>query len=149
MRAAIHGSLSAIFAFFIADSITIQILKLGAEAQLGTPADKVAVVAYAQGLLKDGAARDVESLELLEWAASDIAGEEFFGEAIGPLRVRLVKANPKDRVTAVDCLESCLLHWDLSSAQQVGSSFSIYDLTFLPPLLKRETRGMRCLTWCR
>lgn len=146
MRALIHGSLATLLALFIADPITLQILKLGAEAQLGTPADKVAVVAYAQGLLKDGAARDVESLELLEWAASDIAGEEFFGETIGPLRVRLVKANPKDRVTAVDCLESCLLHWDLSSAQQVGSSFSIYDFTF-SPLSKCEARGgMRCLT---
>ena len=135
-----------LFLLSTADPLNLQILKLGAEAQIGTPADKVAVVAYAQGLLKDGAARDVESLELLEWAASDIAGEEFFGETIGPLRVRLVKANPKDRVTAVDCLESCLLHWDLSSAQQVGSSFSIYDFTF-SPLSKCEARGgMRCLT---
>ena len=80
------------------------------------------MVAYAQGLLKDGTGlRDVESLELLEWAAADVAGDSFFIEAIGPLRARLVKGSPRDRVTAVDCLESCLLHWDLSSAQQVGS----------------------------
>lgn len=85
------------------------------------------MVAYTQKLLKDSAARDVESLELLEWASSDLAGEAFFSETIGPLRVKLVKGNPKDRVTAVDCLESCLLHWDLSSAQQVGS---IYELFF-------------------
>lgn len=102
----------------------VQILKLAAEAQLGSPAERAAAVTYVQKLVKDGTAvRDVESLELLEWAAGEMVGEGFFAEAIGPLRVRLAKGNPKDRVTAVDCLESCLLHWDLSSAQQVGSIY--------------------------
>lgn len=100
-----------------------QILRLAADAQVGGPSEKVSVVAYVQNLLKDGSPRDVESLELLEWASADLMGDAFFAQAIGPLRVRLVKANPKDRVTAVDCLESCLLHWDLSSAQQVGSIY--------------------------
>jgi hypothetical protein len=82
--------------------------------------DKSSVVSYVQKLLKDGTTvKDVESLELLEWACHDIMPESFFLEAIGPLRARLVKSQPRDKITAIDCLESCLLHWDLSSAQQV------------------------------
>lgn len=96
-------------------------MKIAAEAQLGAPVDKSSVVCYVQKLLKEGTAvKDVEGLELLEWACYDIMPESFFREAIGPLRVRLAKIAPKDKVTAIDCLESCLLHWDLSSAQQVG-----------------------------
>ncbi|SPN96574.1 uncharacterized protein DNG_00097 [Cephalotrichum gorgonifer] len=99
-----------------------EILKISAEAQLGSPAEKAAVVAYVQNLVKAGTpVADVESLELLEWASNDVVDEGFYREAIGPLRVRLAKANPKDKMTAIDCLESCLLHWDLSSAQQIAA----------------------------
>ncbi|PKS06259.1 hypothetical protein jhhlp_007005 [Lomentospora prolificans] len=105
-----------------------EIVKIAAEAQLGAPVEKSSVVSYVQKLLKDGAAvKDVEGLELLEWACHDIMPESFFQEAIGPLRVRLVKLAPKDKVTAIDCLESCLLHWDLSSAQQIAA---LLDRTF-------------------
>jgi N-terminal acetyltransferase B complex non-catalytic subunit len=67
--------------------------------------------------LKDGTIiKDVEGIELLEWACE---GRLDFVESLGPLRLRLVKAQPKDKVSGTRCLESCLLHWDLVSAQQV------------------------------
>lgn len=63
--------------------------------------------------------KDVDGIDLLEWATQGLTTEEEFSQTLGPLRARLVKASPKDRVGASRCLESCLLHWDLISAQQV------------------------------
>lgn len=63
--------------------------------------------------------KDVDALDLLEWAAQGLNDEEDFPATLGPLRARLVKAAPKDKIGASRCLESCLLHWDLVSAQQV------------------------------
>jgi N-terminal acetyltransferase B complex non-catalytic subunit len=68
--------------------------------------------------------KDVEAIDLLEWASGELAEENAFAETLGPLRVRLVKAAPKDKIAATKCLESCLLHWDLVSAQQVCHSGS-------------------------
>lgn len=64
--------------------------------------------------------KDVDAIDLLEWAAGDLTDEDDFVETLGPLRVRCVKAAPKDKTSATRCLESCLLHWDLDSAQQVS-----------------------------
>lgn len=68
--------------------------------------------------------KDVEAIDLLEWASGELAEEGAFSETLGPLRVRLVKAAPKDKIAATKCLESCLLHWDLVSAQQVCHGLS-------------------------
>jgi hypothetical protein len=96
------------------------VLKLCADAQQGGPVERSGVVWYASNALKNGAViRDVETMHLLDWACLDMATESFFAQVLGPLRVRLVKANPKNRHSVVSCLEDCLLHWDLASAQQV------------------------------
>ena len=63
--------------------------------------------------------KDVDGIDLLEWATTELIPEEAFSETVGPLRVRAVKAAPKDKIAATRCLQSCLLHWDLVSAQQV------------------------------
>ena len=63
--------------------------------------------------------KDVDALDLLEWASQGLHSQDDFPETLGPLKARLVKAAPKDRVAGSRCLESCLLHWDLNSAQQV------------------------------
>lgn len=70
--------------------------------------------------VKDGTViKDADGIDLLEWAAFDFLSDDEYGETLGPLRVRAVKATPKDKSLASRCLESCLLHWDLNSAQQV------------------------------
>jgi hypothetical protein len=61
----------------------------------------------------------VDAIELMEWATTNLIDQDDFAETLGPLRVRAVKAAPKDKIAATRCLESCLLHWDLVSAQQV------------------------------
>lgn len=64
--------------------------------------------------------KDVDGIDLLEWATVELVSEEAFSETFGVLRVRAVKAAPRDKVAATRCLQSCLLHWDLNGAQQVG-----------------------------
>lgn len=60
----------------------------------------------------------------MEWATTHLIDQDDFAETLGPLRVRAVKAAPKDKIAATRCLESCLLHWDLASAQQVNAPAS-------------------------
>lgn len=75
--------------------------------------------------VKDGTVvKDADGIDLLEWATQDLAHPDEFPETLGALRVRLVKAAPKDKISATRCLESCLLHWDLISAQQVWNEMS-------------------------
>lgn len=89
------------------------------------PSSKFAAVAAAWQYVTDGTViKDVDALELLDWACLDLLPEHDFAETLGPLRVRAVKASPKAEDDAVRCLESCLLHWDLISAQQVRSEIS-------------------------
>lgn len=66
--------------------------------------------------------KDVDAIDLLDWATVGLVPEETFAETVGSLRVRAVKAAPKDKVAATRCLQSCLLHWDLNGAQQVSVS---------------------------
>lgn len=102
-----------------------QIVKICAESQLDDPNAKFAAVAAVGQYVKDGTVvKDVDAIDLLEWATLDLVHEDSFAQTIGPLRVRAVKASPKDRSAATRCLESCLLHWDLVSAQQVSAPWT-------------------------
>ncbi|CAM1511997.1 Fc.00g095100.m01.CDS01 [Cosmosporella sp. VM-42] len=99
-----------------------EIVKLCAESQLDDPNAKIAAVSAISQFIKDGTViKDVDAINLLEWATGDLTDEDDFAETLGPLRVRLVKAAPKDGMSATKCLESCLLHWDLVSAQQIAT----------------------------
>ena len=70
--------------------------------------------------VKDGTViKDVEGVDLLEWATQGLMGEDDFAHTFGPLRVRTAKAVSNQQSSVIRCLESCLLHWDLASAQQV------------------------------
>lgn len=72
--------------------------------------------------VKDGTVvKDADGIDLLEWATQDLLEEDDYADTLGPLRVRAAKASSKDRNQTTRCLESCLLHWDLVSAQQVIS----------------------------
>lgn len=81
-----------------------------------------------QKYLKEGTViKDVDAIDLLEWATLDLVEEDDFSHTLGPLRVKAVKASPKDRISGTRHLESCLVHWDLASAQQIAA---ILDRSF-------------------
>ncbi|KAF5010377.1 hypothetical protein FDECE_3493, partial [Fusarium decemcellulare] len=102
-----------------------EIVKLCAESQLDDPSAKFSAITAIDKFIKDGTVvKDADGIDLLEWAAQGLNDEDDFSATLGPLRARLVKASPKDRISASRCLESCLLHWDLVSAQQVVSTGS-------------------------
>ncbi|KAG5979309.1 hypothetical protein E4U55_005313 [Claviceps digitariae] len=99
-----------------------EVVKICAESQLDDPNAKYAAVAAVDKFVKDGTVvKDVDAIDLLDWSTVDLLPEEAFSETIGLLRVRAVKAAPKDKLAATRCLQSCLLHWDLNSAQQTSS----------------------------
>lgn len=62
---------------------------------------------------------DADSLDMYEFACShtDIK----YPETIGALRLRLVKAVPKDQKACVRCFNSCVWNSDWKNAQQVTS----------------------------
>ncbi|PFH56890.1 hypothetical protein XA68_15817 [Ophiocordyceps unilateralis] len=100
-----------------------EVVKVCAESQLPDLGAKFAAVAEVDRLIRDEArVLDVDALDLLEWATLDFMDEDEYVDTLGPLRVRAVKASPKDRTAATRCLESCLLHWDLVSAQQIAAT---------------------------
>ncbi|OAA76838.1 N-acetyltransferase B complex, non-catalytic subunit [Akanthomyces lecanii RCEF 1005] len=109
-----------------------EILKVCAESQLDDPAAKYSAMTALLTYVKDGTViKDADGIDLLEWATRDLLEEDEFPETLGPLRVRAAKASAKDRNQTTRCLESCLLHWDLVSAQQVGIQNSGKNLAVL------------------
>ncbi|KAL7805034.1 N-acetyltransferase B complex non catalytic subunit domain-containing protein [Trichoderma aethiopicum] len=105
-----------------------ELVKICAESQLDDPSAKFAAVAAIWKFVKEGTTiKDVDAIDLMEWATTGLMDPDDFPETLGPLRVRCVKAAPKDKIAASRCLESCLLHWDLASAQQIAA---IIDRSF-------------------
>ncbi|TQW12064.1 cytoskeleton organization protein [Cordyceps javanica] len=99
-----------------------EVLKVCAESQLDDPAAKYAAMTALHAYVKDGTViRDADGIDLLEWATRDLLEEDDFHQTLGSLRVRAAKASPKDKNQTTRCLESCLLHWDLVSAQQIAA----------------------------
>ncbi|KAK3384911.1 N-acetyltransferase B complex non catalytic subunit-domain-containing protein [Podospora didyma] len=97
-------------------------IKISAESQLDGAADKCAVLVALDDLVRQKAVPDADTLELYEWAAQDFLRIDLqYAEAIGPLRARWVKANPKNPF-ALQCLQACLEFWDLVSAQQIAAT---------------------------
>jgi N-terminal acetyltransferase B complex non-catalytic subunit len=95
-------------------------IKVSAESQLDGAADRGAVLNAIEELVKQKTVPDIDTIELYEWAAGDLIGEEIeYADTLGPLRVKWAKANPKSPL-AMGCLQSCLEYWDLVSAQQVS-----------------------------
>lgn len=99
-----------------------EVLKICAESQLDDPAAKYAAITAVHTYVKDGTVvKDADGIDLLEWATRHLLEEHDFAQTLGPLRVRAAKASPKDQNQTTRCLESCLLHWDLVSAQQIAA----------------------------
>ncbi|KAM3523128.1 hypothetical protein MY4038_008325 [Beauveria bassiana] len=99
-----------------------EVLKVCAESQLDDPAAKYGAMTALLTYAKDGTViKDADGIDLVEWATRDLLEEQDFPKTLGLLRVRAAKASPKDKSQTTRCLESCLLHWDLVSAQQISA----------------------------
>ncbi len=57
--------------------------------------------------------KDLDTIELYEWACTDLMQDCHYSDTFGVLRLRWVKANPKS-AAAISCLQTCVLHWDLA-----------------------------------
>lgn len=112
-------------------NLPLQAIKLCAESQLDGPAEKYAVLFVVDDLVRKGTVvKDLDTIELYEWACTDVMQDVDFPETFGVLRLRWVKANPKS-TAGVSCLQTCVLHWDLVNAQQV---FVLNTLALTRPL---------------
>ncbi|KAK4241209.1 N-acetyltransferase B complex non catalytic subunit-domain-containing protein [Achaetomium macrosporum] len=99
-----------------------EVIKVCAEAQLDGTAEKVAVLAVIDELVKNKKTPDIDTIELYEWACRDFFDYEVeYADTLGPLRVRWAKANPSSPL-ALQCLQACLERWDLVSAQQIATT---------------------------
>ncbi len=94
-------------------------VKVCAESQLDSPLEKCSALIAVDALVKSRAVpKDVEALDLYEWACRDSQPPINFSETLGVLRLRWVKANPRS-ASGLSCLQACLRHCDLMNAQQV------------------------------
>lgn len=64
--------------------------------------------------------KDLDTIELLEWACRSFRDGLGYRDSLGVLRLRWVKAYPRSPAVT-QCLQACLQHWDLVNAQQVGT----------------------------
>lgn len=96
-------------------------IKLCAESQLDGPGEQCAVFFAVDDLVRKGTVvKDLDTIELYEWACRDSQEDLNYGESFGVLRLRWVKAYPRGP-GVTQCLQACLQHWDLVNAQQVCS----------------------------
>ncbi len=94
-------------------------VKVCAESQLDSPLEKCSALIAVDTLVRGGTVpKDVEALDLYEWACRNGQPPVDFSETLGVLRLRWVKANPRS-ASGPSCLQACLRHWDLMNAQQV------------------------------
>ncbi|KAL2163589.1 hypothetical protein VTH06DRAFT_5647 [Thermothelomyces fergusii] len=97
-------------------------IKICAESQLDSAAEKCGVLAAVDELVKNKKTPDIEIIELYEWACRDFFDYDVeYADTLGPLRARWAKANPSSPL-ALQCLQACLERWDLVSAQQIATS---------------------------
>ncbi|OAA61737.1 N-acetyltransferase B complex, non-catalytic subunit [Niveomyces insectorum RCEF 264] len=121
-----------------------EVVKHCAESKLDGLADKSAAAAAVDAWVRQGVVpRDLESVELYEWACADArlltggdidgggggspsssssaAASAAYAATFGTLRLRWVKANPRNVAGGIASLKECLLHWDLVNAQQIAT----------------------------
>ncbi|KHN96017.1 N-acetyltransferase B complex, non-catalytic subunit [Metarhizium album ARSEF 1941] len=92
---------------------------------LDDPNAKFAAVAAVDKFVKDGTVvKDVDGIDLLEWATSELLPEDAFSETLGPLRVRAVKAAPKDKSAATRSFaqERDFMFWNIVITHMLATS---------------------------
>lgn len=98
-------------------------VEVAAKSQSDNVADRGAGKAAVEKMVKDKVTiTDADSLDMYEFACShtDIK----YPETIGALRLRLVKAVPKDQKACVRCFNSCVWNSDWKNAQQIAASLN-------------------------
>ncbi len=102
-----------------------EVVKVCAETKLDNVTDKAAAAVYVDALVRKGSVpKDIDAIELLEWACSEAQVHLDYTATFGVLRFRWVKANPRNVQAGITCLRECLLNWDLVNAQQVRNAMA-------------------------
>ncbi|KAI2464958.1 N-acetyltransferase B complex non catalytic subunit-domain-containing protein [Annulohypoxylon bovei var. microspora] len=98
-------------------------VEVAAKSQSDNVADRSAGKAAVEKMVKDNlTVSDVDALDLYEFACSHI--DIKYSETIGVLRVRLVKAVPKDQNACTRCFDACVWNSDWKNAQQIAASLN-------------------------
>ncbi|KAL1853195.1 hypothetical protein VTK73DRAFT_9055 [Phialemonium thermophilum] len=95
-------------------------IRLCAESQLDGLGEKCAVLVKVADLVRQGTVvKDLDVLDLYEWACRDFLDDLDYSATLGLLRLRWAKQNPRSP-GVMPCLQACLQHWDLVNAQQIA-----------------------------
>ncbi|KAI0392902.1 hypothetical protein F5Y17DRAFT_434712 [Xylariaceae sp. FL0594] len=98
-------------------------LEVAAKSRIDNAADRTSGREAVQAMIDDNTIiRDVDTLDLYESAIEGL--DMLHSETIGVLRVRLVKALPKDQSSGVRCYQACVWHWDWENAQEIAASLN-------------------------
>ncbi|KAI1461793.1 N-acetyltransferase B complex non catalytic subunit-domain-containing protein [Annulohypoxylon moriforme] len=98
-------------------------VEIAAKSQSDNVADRGAGKAAVEKMIKDNVTiSDVDALDLYEFACSHV--EIKYPETIGVLRLRLVKAAPKDQKACIRCFDACVWNSDWKNAQQIAASLN-------------------------
>ena len=98
------------------------VVKICAESRLDGIADKASAAVAIDAWVRQSPTttpKDLESIDLLEWATADVALD--YAAGVGALRARWTKANPRSTKGGLACLQRCVLQWDLVNAQQIAA----------------------------
>ncbi|ERS95661.1 hypothetical protein HMPREF1624_07735 [Sporothrix schenckii ATCC 58251] len=99
-----------------------EVVKVCAETQVDGVVDKAAAAVLVDNWVRSGAVpKDLESIELLEWACDSDGDMSDYSTTFGVLHARWVKANPRNVAAATASLRACLQAWDLANAQQIAT----------------------------
>ncbi|KAI0890763.1 N-acetyltransferase B complex non catalytic subunit-domain-containing protein [Annulohypoxylon maeteangense] len=98
-------------------------VEVAAKSQSDNVADRSAGKAAVEKMIKDNVVvTDVDALDLYEFACSHV--DIKYPETIGVLRIRLVKASPKDQKACTRCFDACVWNSDWKNAQQIAASLN-------------------------
>ncbi len=97
---------------------------------MDTAAEKCAALVAVDAMVRENKVpADIHCIELYEWAVRESLPPDNYTETLGVLRLRWVKANPRNLASGIQCLRACVRSWDLVNAQQV------HDLTGPPVMI--------------
>ncbi|KAI1412506.1 N-acetyltransferase B complex non catalytic subunit-domain-containing protein [Hypoxylon sp. FL1857] len=98
-------------------------VEVAAKSQSDNVADRSAGKVAVENMVKENTTLlDVDALDLYEFACSRL--DIKYPETVGLLRLRLVKALPKDQKSCTRCFDACVWNADWKNAQQIAASLN-------------------------
>ncbi|KAI0842756.1 N-acetyltransferase B complex non catalytic subunit-domain-containing protein [Hypoxylon sp. FL0890] len=98
-------------------------VEIAAKSQSDNVADRSAGKVAVENMIRDNTVlSDADALDLYEFSCSRL--DIKYPETIGLLRLRLVKALPKDQISCTRCFEACVWNADWKNAQQIAASLN-------------------------